>query len=218
MMTINHDLFAPASRAETESIADGATLLRGWALHAGAPLLSALDSVIRAAPLRHMVTPRGFRMSVGMTNCGGLGWVTDRRGYRYTPIDPRSDRPWPELPHIFLKLASEAAAAAGFADFAPDACLINRYAPGARLSLHQDRNERDFAQPIVSVSLGLPAVFLFGGLQRSDRALRVPLAHGDVVVWGGPARLRYHGVAALEEGSHDVLGDCRINLTLRHAG
>ena len=218
MMTINRDLFGPVSLAHTESIAEGAMLLRGRALHVGAPLLSALDEVTRAAPLRHMLTPRGFRMSVGMTNCGDLGWVADRRGYRYTAIDPLSDRPWPALPEVFRTLAGEAAAAAGYAGFAPDACLVNRYAPGSRLSLHQDKNERDFAQPIVSVSLGLPAVFLFGGLQRGDRTLRVPLAHGDVVVWGGPARLRYHGVAPLEDGVHEATGGYRITLTLRRAG
>ncbi|HEY0231069.1 MAG TPA: DNA oxidative demethylase AlkB [Dokdonella sp.] len=215
---MNQDLFGHAPLAETERLGDGAVLLRGWALREREALLSALDEVIRAAPLRHMVTSRGFRMSVGMTNCGDLGWVSDRRGYRYTAIDPLSDKPWPGLPPVFHALAGAAAVAAGFEDFVPDACLVNRYAPGSRLSLHQDRNERDFAQPIVSVSLGLPAVFLFGGLQRSDPASRVLLSHGDVVVWGGPARLRYHGVAALAEGVHDALGGYRINLTLRRAG
>jgi alkylated DNA repair protein (DNA oxidative demethylase) len=152
-----------------------------------------------------------------MTNCGAAGWVTDRRGYRYDPIDPVSGQPWPAMPPVFLQLASEAAAAAGFGDFSPDACLINRYEPGTRLSLHQDRNERDFNAPIVSVSLGLPAVFLFGGLQRSDRPRRVLLQHGDVAVWGGPARLNFHGVMPLKEGHHPMLGRCRVNLTLRKA-
>jgi alkylated DNA repair protein (DNA oxidative demethylase) len=153
-----------------------------------------------------------------MTNAGPLGWVSDRRGYRYDPIDPDSGKPWPAMPDVFLELAETAAARAGFSGFVPDACLINRYEPGTRLTLHQDRNERDFGQPIVSVSLGIPAVFQFGGMRRTDRALRVPLAHGDVVVWGGPARLRYHGVLPLKPNQHEALGECRINLTLRCAG
>jgi alkylated DNA repair protein (DNA oxidative demethylase) len=157
-------------------------------------------------------------MSVVMSNCGTFGWISDRRGYRYSPDDPQSGESWPSMPGAFARLARDAAAAAGFVDFAPDACLVNRYAPGAKLSLHQDRDEKDFSQPIVSVSLGLPATFLFGGLRRSDKQLRVPLMHGDVVVWGGPARLRYHGVLPLKEGAHPLLGGYRINLTFRKAG
>jgi alkylated DNA repair protein (DNA oxidative demethylase) len=165
-----------------------------------------------------MHTPGGFRMSVAMSSCGTLGWVTDQHGYRYTRINPENNQPWPAMPTSFLQLAHAAALAAGFNDFVPDACLINRYEPGARMSLHQDKNERDFSQPIVSVSLGLPAVFLFGGLQRSDKTVRVPLAHGDVVVWGGPSRLRFHGVLPLKAGQHPLLGEQRINLTFRKAG
>ena len=165
-----------------------------------------------------MVTPGGWTMSVAMTNCGALGWVTDRSGYRYDPVDPESTRPWPNMPAVFTELAARAAAAAGFADFVPDACLINRYEPGARLSLHQDRDEYDYSHPIVSVSLGLPAAFLWGGPKRADRPRRVPLAHGDVVVWGGPARLTFHGVHTLKDGSHPLTGNLRYNLTLRHAG
>jgi len=216
--TMTHDLFGPATLAEREILGEGAVLLRGWALPAVQPLLHALDEVTRAAPLRHMLTPRGFRMSVGMTNCGDLGWVADRRGYRYTAHDPLSGRPWPRLPPTFRTLATDAAAEAGFEAFFPDACLVNRYLPGSKLSLHQDKNERDFAQPIVSVSLGLPAIFLFGGLERSDPTRRIRVAHGDVVVWGGSARLRYHGVAPLEEGVHEAVGPFRVNLTLRCAG
>jgi DNA oxidative demethylase len=174
--------------------------------------------VTAQAPFRHMSTPGGFRMSVAMTNCGTLGWVTDRTGYRYDPVDSESGREWPRMPDVFAMLAEDAAARAGFPAFVPDACLINRYEPGARLSLHQDRNESDFGQPIVSVSLGLPAVFLFGGESRADKARRVELAHGDVVVWGGPARLRYHGVMPLKEGDHPLVGPYRINLTFRKAG
>jgi alkylated DNA repair protein (DNA oxidative demethylase) len=164
-----------------------------------------------------MVTPGGFRMSVAMTNCGDAGWVSDRSGYRYDAIDPDSGKRWPAMPPVFADLAARAAGRAGFDGFATDACLINCYEPGARLSLHQDRNERDFDAPIVSVSLGLPAVFLFGGARRTDRPMRVPLEHGDVVVWGGPARLAFHGVAELHDGTHPLVGCRRINLTFRKA-
>jgi DNA oxidative demethylase len=217
---ITADLFAaaPAPVRQDESLCEGAMVLRGFALAGEAALLQALDVIVAQAPFRHLVTPGGFRMSVAMTNAGSLGWVSDRRGYRYDPIDPDSGKPWPPMPAAFLRLAAEAVAHAGFAGFVPDACLINRYEAGTRLSLHQDRDEHDLGQPIVSVSLGIPALFLFGGLQRSDRAQRVPLAHGDVVVWGGPARLRYHGVLPLKPNHHDALGDCRINLTFRRAG
>ena len=209
------DLFEPAPRDLL--LAGGAVLLGGFAKSAEKPLLAALDRVVEAAPFRHMVTPGGYRMSVAMTNCGAAGWVTDRGGYRYHPVDPESGRTWPEMPGVFDDLAERAAAQAGFGGFAPDACLINRYEPGARLSLHQDRNERDFGAPIVSVSLGLPATFLFGGVKRSDRPRRVPLAHGDVVVWGGPSRLAFHGVMPLADGEHPALGRQRINLTFRKA-
>ncbi len=214
------DLFAaaPAPVRRDEPLCTGAVVLRGFALADEAPLLQALDAIVALAPFRHLITPGGFRMSVGMTNAGALGWVSDRRGYRYDPVDPLSGKPWPSMPPVFLQLAGAASAHAGFAGFVPDACLVNRYEAGTRLSLHQDRDEHDLGQPIVSVSLGIPAVFLFGGLQRSDRQLRVPLAHGDVVVWGGPARLRHHGVLPLKPNHHAVLGDCRINLTLRRAG
>lgn len=157
-------------------------------------------------------------MSVGMTNCGNLGWVTDRTGYRYDQRDPESGQTWPRISESFLQLARDAAARAGFPGFLPDACLINRYEPGAKLSLHQDRNEKDMAQPIVSVSLGIPATFLLGGMTRSERAVKLELLHGDVLVWGGPDRLRYHGVMPLKEAVHPLLGRYRINLTFRKAG
>jgi alkylated DNA repair protein (DNA oxidative demethylase) len=171
-----------------------------------------------AAPFRQLETPGGYRMSVAMTDCGPLGWVSDRRGYRYLSVDPQTGRAWPPMPEAFLRLATDAAARAGFPGFHPDACLINRYVPGARLTLHQDKDEQDLGQPIVSVSLGLPATFLWGGGTRSERPRRVPLEHGDVVVWGGPDRLRFHGVLALAEGEHPLLGPERINLTFRKAG
>jgi alkylated DNA repair protein (DNA oxidative demethylase) len=193
----------------------GAMLLCGFARPAERALVAALQRVVERAPFRHMLTPVGRRMSVAMTNCGAAGWVSDLTGYRYDVDDPESGRRWPPMPDAFSDLAVQAAARAGFDGFAPDACLVNRYAPGARLSLHQDKDERDFDAPIVSVSLGLPAVFLFGGARRADTPRRVPLAHGDVVVWGGPARLRYHGVLPLEDGHHPLMGACRINLTFR---
>lgn len=203
---------------QSEAFGPGAMLLRGFATSRAKALLAALEQVIAQAPFRQMLTPGGLRMSVAMTNCGPLGWVSDRTGYHYAVVDPQSTRPWPSMPDVFRDLAREAAAQAGFADFQPDACLINRYAPGTRLSLHQDCDERDFDAPIVSVSLGLPAVFLFGGLNRADMSLRIPLMHGDVIVWGGPARLRYHGVLPLKEGHHSLVGGQRINLTFRKAG
>lgn len=201
-----------------ETIAPGAVWLRGFALPEARAVFAALQQVVAAAPFRHMVTPGGFTMSVAMTNCGALGWISERSGYRYDAIDPESGRTWPPMPDAFSRLAVEAARHAGFADFAPDACLVNRYEPGARLTLHQDRNERDFGAPIVSVSLGLPATFLFGGTRRNEPVQRVRLEHGDVVVWGGPARMRFHGVAALKDGDHPGTGAYRINLTFRKAG
>ena len=210
-------LFAQDS-AFPEQLSADAVLLHGYALPQESELLAGLARITAASPFRHMTTPGGFEMSVAMTNCGELGWTSDRRGYRYSPLDPLLDQPWPAMPSAFMELATNAAETAGFADFRPDACLINRYAPGTRLSLHQDKDERDFSQPIVSVSLGLPATFLFGGLQRSDKTVRLPLQHGDIVVWGGEDRLRFHGVLPLREGLHPQLGNVRINLTFRKAG
>ena len=195
----------------------GACVLRAFARDEAAALLAAVERVAQAAPWRHMTTARGWRMSVAMTNCGRAGWLSDRRGYRYDAIDPETGRPWPALPAVFARLAERAASAAGFDGFQPDACLVNRYEPGARLSLHQDRNEEDFGAPIVSVSLGVPAIFLWGGGERAQRPRRVPLLHGDVVVWGGPARLNFHGVDTLREDHHPLTGPLRFNLTCRRA-
>ncbi|SOZ39527.1 DNA oxidative demethylase AlkB [Cupriavidus neocaledonicus] len=216
------DLFddLPEDSAATpaiESLADGAVVLRGAARANADVLLADVQTIVARAPWRHMVTPGGLKMSVAMTNCGACGWVSDARGYRYDAVDPLSGQAWPDMPASFRELAASAAAQAGFAGFAPDACLINRYVPGTRLSLHQDRDERDFTAPIVSVSLGLPAVFLFGGMRRADKPQRIRLAHGDVVVWGGPSRLAFHGVAPLADGDHPLLGPLRINLTFRKA-
>ena len=209
------DFFSAPGAAEP--LAPGAALLRGFAASCDTALADVVRTVSAAAPFRQMITPGGFTMSVAMTNCGAFGWASDAGGYRYSPTDPDTGQPWPALPPVLADLAGRAAAAAGFGGFTPDACLVNRYAPGARLTLHQDRNERDMSQPIVSVSLGVPAVFLFGGVKRKERALRLNLEHGDVVVWGGPARLRYHGVATLKVAQHPFAGAERINLTLRRA-
>lgn len=219
ILSTNLQLFAATADAERapERIGTGAVVLRGFAVSDEEAVLADLQRVVDEAPLRHMVTPGGHRMSVAMTNCGAWGWVSDHAGYRYDAADPASGRAWPRMPDSFLLLAGRAAAAAGFSGFAPDACLINRYEPGARLTLHQDRNEADFRQPIVSVSLGVAAVFLFGGTKRRDRPVRVPLEHGDVVVWGGADRLRYHGVLPLQDGYHPSLGAHRFNLTFRKA-
>ena len=211
------DLFESVgdTRPSREAMAEGAVLLRGFARPFEAELLPALRAIVKQAPVRHLITPGGHRMSVAMTNCGSVGWVSDATGYRYDAIDPESGEPWPAMPTVLRRLAADAADDAGFKDFAPEACLINRYVPGAKLSLHQDKDELDFAAPIVSVSLGLPAVFLFGGPKRADKPNRYRLEHGDVVVWGGPSRLFFHGVAPLAEGEHAVMGGQRINLTFR---
>lgn len=213
------DLFAGLARdPSVETITEGALLLRAFVdEEEAAALMAAIDKVLAASPLRHMQTPGGFRMSVAMSNCGQFGWVTDRRGYRYQSLDPLAERDWPAMPEAFAALAARASAAAGFAGFDPDACLINRYEPGARMSLHQDKNELDMDQPIVSVSLGLPATFLFGGMARTDKPQRMRLENGDVVVWGGPARLAFHGVDPLRDGEHPLTGRCRYNLTFRRA-
>lgn len=213
------DLFSDAELPRgNEAIGPGAFVLRGFALPFVNDLLPALHEVERRAAFRHLVTPGGLAMSVAMTNCGRLGWISDRRGYRYAELDPQTGRPWPPMPAVFERLAQASAAEAGFGGFEPDACLINRYEPGTRLSLHQDKDERDYDAPIVSVSLGMPATFLFGGLARGDKAARIPLVHGDVVVWGGADRVRYHGVLPLEDRPHEILGSRRINLTFRKAG
>ncbi|MCG7325057.1 DNA oxidative demethylase AlkB [Achromobacter sp. ACRQX] len=214
------DLFGGDDPAQHGRVTIGpqSLVLRGFALPTVDALLAGVDDVTAQAPFRHMETPGGYTMSVALTNCGDLGWTTDARGYRYSRIDPVSGQPWPAMPQAFRQLAQDAAREAGFPDFAPDACLVNRYEPGSRLSLHQDRNERDFNAPIVSVSLGMPAMFLFGGDDRADRASRVPLFHGDVVVWGGVDRLRFHGVMPLKDLPHLRLGSQRINFTIRKAG
>jgi alkylated DNA repair protein (DNA oxidative demethylase) len=222
--------------SERERIGDEAWLLKGFAGPGSASLLALVDAVARQAPFRRMTTPGGREMSVAMTNCGALGWISDRRGYRYVDTDPLTGRRWPPMPPAFRRLACQAAEAAGFDGFDPDACLVNRYATGARLALHQDRDEARFDAPIVSVSLGQSAVFLFGGHLRREPVRRMALVDGDVVVWGGVDRLRYHGVLPLKPAPADAGGPAggtlplfpgadrqgpsyvaRINLTFRRA-
>lgn len=212
------DLFRKQRGGDSiEAFSTGAALLPGFADSLATELVEEVHRIAMVAPFRGMTTPGGHAMSVTTTSCGNGGWVSDKSGYRYVRVDPQTGRPWPPMPELFLDLAQRAASKAGFPVFAPDACLINRYEPGAKMSLHQDRNERDYSQPIVSVSLGLPAVFLFGGLTRSERPRRLPLEHGDVVVWGGPSRMVFHGVEPVMHGQHPLTGACRINLTFRKA-
>lgn len=223
-MTMNPttlDLFADTEleqQPRREQIGEQSFVLRGFALPWLDRLLPALEAVLAAAPFRQMITPGGFTMSVALSSCGTWGWTTDRSGYRYTREDPQTGQPWPSMPEVFLELAQAAARDAGFDGFVPDSCLINRYVPGAKMSLHQDKDEKSYDAPIVSVSLGLPAMFLFGGFVRSDKSQRVPLLHGDIVVWGGVDRLRYHGVLPIKDGQHSILGEQRINFTFRRAG
>jgi alkylated DNA repair protein (DNA oxidative demethylase) len=209
---MNLDLFEDSARAI--EIAPGAYLFKKFVKDDRA-LLDALDGIAERSPFRHMVTARGFRMSVAMTSCGEAGWVSDRTGYRYDPVDPQMNQPWPPMPPVFFALARQAAAEAGYPSFVPDACLINRYETGAKLSLHQDKDEKDMSAPVVSVSLGVPATFIFGGLERESPKRKFTLQHGDVVVWGGPSRLVYHGILPLKAGLHPLLGNIRINLTFR---
>ena len=220
MTPTTFDLFADAEPEQPprhEKIGEQSYVLRGFALPWLERLLPALETVLTSAPFRQMITPGGFTMSAAMSSCGTWGWFTDRSGYRYSREDPQTGRSWPPMPEVFMQLAQAAAREAGFSDFLPDACLINRYIPGAKMSLHQDKDETSYAAPIVSVSLGLPAMFLFGGFERSDKSQRVPLLHGDIVVWGGVDRLRYHGVLPIKQGHHPRLGEQRINFTFRTA-
>ncbi|WP_168232634.1 DNA oxidative demethylase AlkB [Pseudomonas veronii] len=215
------DLFADDALQQPqkrEQIGEQSYVLRGYALPWIERLLPELRRVLAQSPFRKMVTPGGFTMSAALSSCGELGWNTDANGYRYSALDPRNQQPWPALPDAMRQLAVQAAAQAGFNDFVPDACLINRYVPGAKMSLHQDKNERRYSAPVVSVSLGLPAIFLFGGHERSDKAQKVSLFHGDVVVWGGVDRLRFHGVMPIKDGVHPIMGPQRISLTFRTAG
>lgn len=214
------DLFdiADASDAWSEPLGPGTTFFHGLIVDDAPALLAQIGQIQEHAPLRHLVTPGGKKMSVAMTNCGSLGWVSDHAGYRYQAHDPLTGKPWPAMPPLLLSVAQWAAEKAGYPGFLPTACLINCYQTGARMGLHQDRDEGDLTAPIVSISLGLPATFIWGGLQRVGKTRRYLLKHGDVLVWGGPDRLRFHGVAPLKAGNHPLTGDTRINITFRQTG
>jgi DNA oxidative demethylase len=214
--TTSADLFQDLPRPDVP-LGPGAMVLAGFAERFDRVLLAAITDVTAVSPFRRLVTPGGFQMSVAMTNCGTAGWVSDHRGYRYDSIDPQSGRPWPKMPRVFSEMATAAAAAAGYDDFRSDVCLVNAYQPGTRLTLHQDQDERDHSQPIVSVSLGLTATFLWGGLSRQVRPRRIRLQHGDVAVWGGSSRLTYHGVDTIRDDTHPLTGAFRYNLTFRRA-
>ena len=215
LKSLSSDLFS----AEHTVLVLGANtmLLKGFVTPYQPTLTEALTAITQQAPFRNMVTRGGFKMSVAMSNCGDYGWISDRKGYRYSALDPLNAKPWPSMPPSFLELASNAAATAGFNNFVPDACLINRYEVGAKMALHQDQDEQDFNQPIVSVSLGVAATFLFGGITRTDKTQRVLLEHGDVLVWGGVDRLRFHGVLPIKKSQHPLFANHRINLTFRRA-
>ncbi|PWQ97950.1 DNA oxidative demethylase AlkB [Leucothrix arctica] len=217
---MNYDLFDNDNSGEywTEGICDGAVVLRQFATNTAPELISVINLITQQSPFRHMKTTGGYTMSAALSGCGSLGWISDHAGYRYSAIDPTTGLSWPEMPAVLFELAQKAAAEAGYDNFTPDACLINRYKVGAKMSLHQDKDEQDFSAPIVSVSLGLPATFLFGGKQRSDKTIKVPLTHGDVVVWGGEVRKNFHGILPIKADSHLLLGEERINITFRVAG
>lgn len=209
------DLFSDQNLNTDTVLATGAHLLAGFAYPETEQLLTDIQQLLKRSPLRFLTTPGGQTMSVAMSNCGPWGWHSDRQGYRYVQLDPQTQQPWPDMPKSFYLLASRAAAKAGFTRYRPDACLINRYAVGSRLSLHQDRDEQDSRAPIVSVSLGLPAIFLFGGKQREQACTKNFLQSGDVVVWGGDSRLNFHGIQPLADGYHPLTGNYRFNLTFR---
>lgn len=212
------DLFSSSEDSGgRHEIAEDAYLLPGYATSQAIELCSAIDTVLLQSPLRHYQTRMGL-MSVGMSCCGALGWVADTRGYRYSALDPNNGQPWPGLPDSIRNLAQSAASDCGFDGFEPDACLINEYQLGAKMGLHQDRDERDMRWPIVSISLGMTAQFQFGGATRRAPVHRFDLVHGDVLVWGGRTRLNFHGVAPLDGSPHPLLGARRWNLTLRRAG
>lgn len=201
-----------------KKISDQSYLIKGAVIEKADELITEINSITRSSPLRQMQTRRGHYLGAKMTNCGDLGWIGDDKGYRYSSLDPLTNQPWPRMPTMFKTLAREMASSVGFEDFEPDVCLINQYMPKVGMGLHQDKDEQDLSQPIVSLSLGVPAIFLFGGYQRSDSVSYHLLEHGDVVIWGGIDRLRFHGIQPLKLGHHRLTGQMRYNLTFRDTG
>jgi alkylated DNA repair protein (DNA oxidative demethylase) len=216
ILTLPLDLGDSAERAPTE-LGEGAVHLPNFAKPLEAALLAQIEMLTQEAPFRRMSTRGGHVMSVALTNCGPLGWVSDQSGYRYSEHDPLTAKPWPLMPRIFAELAQRAALAAGFRRFEPDACLVNCYEPGSKMSLHQDRDELDKRQPIVSVSLGVSAQFLWGGSERNSPTRTITLSSGDVVIFGGASRLNFHGIKRLAVQSHPLTAERRYNLTFRRA-
>jgi len=210
------DLFSDELDKQVK-LAEGAVWLRGFALPEADALWALVSAHLATHPPQQMMTPMGYPMSVKTTSLGDYGWVGNATGYGYARLNPVTNQPWPPIPTLLLSLAQRAANAAGYADYCPDTCLINLYQTGAKMGLHQDKDELDFTQPIVSVSLGVPATFLFGGAKRTDKTAKIPLTHGDVVVWGGASRRYFHGVNAVKLGQHPLLGALRCNLTFRKA-
>jgi DNA oxidative demethylase len=212
------DLFPEQLMSSSVMLAQGAYWLKGHALPEATNLCNMLNHHLKKHAPQQMTTPMGYKMSVRTTSFGQIGWVSTERGYGYAKYDAVTKQPWPAIPDLLLRLASQAAEQAGYQQFVPDTCLINVYDIGSKMGLHQDNDEQDFSQPIVSVSLGIPATFLFGGTSRADKPRKIPLTHGDVVVWGGESRLNYHGILPLKAAQHHLLGQTRINLTFRKAG
>jgi len=194
-----------------EEIFPGAVLMRSLALPQDNEFFTAAEAIIAARPLHHTTTPSGLPMGVMVTDCG------DSRAFanRWDTANPERMRLWPPMPPLLRDFAIRCAVRSGFPQFRPDACHINRYQAGTKLGLHQDRHECDWTQPIVSLSFGLECIFLLGGLQRTDKPRRILLEHGDVIVWGGPSRMRFHGVQPLKPGHHPLTGPYRYNLTFR---
>ncbi|THJ30850.1 DNA oxidative demethylase AlkB [Lampropedia aestuarii] len=216
-MTASFDLFADSPEEQRVALGPQAVVLRQKASPLAAELVARIEDVLQHSPLYQMATPGGKPLSVRTTSCGTHGWSSDPTGYSYVRHHPLTDQAWPEIPAAWSALATEAAQEAGFAQFAPDTCLINQYGLDSKMALHQDRSEQDLRQPVVSISLGMSALFLWGGMQRSDKPAHVLLHHGDMVVWGGVDRLRFHGIKHLTGAPHPQLGAMRYNLTLRRA-
>ncbi len=211
------DIYAPDFDALSIQISPDAVLFKAALKPVASSLLEEIRTISGANPFRQRKTPGGQLMSAAMTNCGAWGWVTDADGYRYSDIEPETGRTWLPIPAVWIQWVNLFCQRAGLGTFNPDACLINRYAPGAGMGLHQDKDEKDLAIPIVSFSLGAPVLFRWGGLNRQEPVSEFLLEHGDVLVWGGADRMRFHGVKKLRRYQHPLTGHYRYNLTFRQS-